>query len=522
VQDYDPEKVLAYLEGDMAEADREAFEAQLAENDQLQQLVDRLSADRAALRQLADQSPPRDLADEAVGRLEREALLGEPAGQTPPAKRPGPRRWAGPVMGGVAAAAVVTLASWVILRSLVGPSVVNGGGQLPMGPDAEGLASRSNDAAQTAAPPTQPANQPQLAARSSAEQSASPARQAGSDAAADTRTSDAEGQTTPGDDRTLASAKKGSADQPDSAGVGAEAGAKPAAGDQSTKADQGQTPQLALQELNFQSELTPEADQGQADDAAESSPQPMARANQGAALTPREPAATTRPTARMAKRRDFAADQPAAPRGGPASPAESTQPESGPIETPATPEQSFDVTATREAVEKALSEWAEAEAALWMDVPAEPTPAPAADDTEPADSLMAEVRQRLASVQDAADPERASTTTQPDMAEPSKEPGRWLITLPADLQPPLKQRLELLSHQPIQVQASAATGDVPAFQGAGPLPSPAAKALAQNWVLIAIKATPPESTPSPATQPSRPTPATAPASQPALPAEPGL
>lgn len=123
--DYDPDKLLGYVEGELDASTQAEVEAELEAQPELRRLVDQLAADRAALRGLGDEPAPAGLADEAVGRLERAALLDGPAGRIEPEPR-GRRVWRW--LGVAAAAAVVLLAAGVILQTLLGPAVI--------GPDA--------------------------------------------------------------------------------------------------------------------------------------------------------------------------------------------------------------------------------------------------------------------------------------------------------------------------------------------------------------------------------------------------
>ncbi|MFW6060316.1 MAG: hypothetical protein ACODAQ_09045 [Phycisphaeraceae bacterium] len=76
---YDQDMLLGYIEGELTDEQRAAFEQQLAGDDRLRRLVEKLRADREALRSLPAAEPPRDLLDDATFQLEREMLLGEPA-----------------------------------------------------------------------------------------------------------------------------------------------------------------------------------------------------------------------------------------------------------------------------------------------------------------------------------------------------------------------------------------------------------------------------------------------------------
>jgi hypothetical protein len=117
--DYDTDIILGYLEGELSEERRRRLEAQLQEDAHLAQLVSRLAADRRALRELEVEPAPRELAEEAIGRLERQALLGEPEELTVPTPRSRRRRaWVGRAAGLAAAATVVLAAGLVIVETL--------------------------------------------------------------------------------------------------------------------------------------------------------------------------------------------------------------------------------------------------------------------------------------------------------------------------------------------------------------------------------------------------------------------
>lgn len=131
---YDQDILLDYIEGELSPEQRAAFEQQLAGDEALRRLVERLQADRAALRSLPSEAPPRDLLDDATHQLEREMLLGptpeaasaqvggEGGGEAGVAGRLGrdPRRrtpWTKPATY-AALAAVVALCAGVLLISL--------------------------------------------------------------------------------------------------------------------------------------------------------------------------------------------------------------------------------------------------------------------------------------------------------------------------------------------------------------------------------------------------------------------
>ncbi|MEM1027506.1 MAG: hypothetical protein AAGJ38_05430 [Planctomycetota bacterium] len=75
----DPNLILAYVEGELPEADAQRFEARCRADASLAALVRDLQADRAALRGLPQEAPSADNspADVAVGQIERSLLLGD-------------------------------------------------------------------------------------------------------------------------------------------------------------------------------------------------------------------------------------------------------------------------------------------------------------------------------------------------------------------------------------------------------------------------------------------------------------
>lgn len=73
---YDEQKLLDYLEGDLPEAEAHALKLAMLKDAQLRDLVERLQADRAALRAMPMEDPPADLMDRVHEQLERKMLLG--------------------------------------------------------------------------------------------------------------------------------------------------------------------------------------------------------------------------------------------------------------------------------------------------------------------------------------------------------------------------------------------------------------------------------------------------------------
>ncbi len=78
---YDQDLLLGYLEGELTDAECAEFERRLAEDDQLRRLLDKLQADREAMRSLPLEQPPAELLDDVTHQLERQMLLEEPEGE---------------------------------------------------------------------------------------------------------------------------------------------------------------------------------------------------------------------------------------------------------------------------------------------------------------------------------------------------------------------------------------------------------------------------------------------------------
>lgn len=146
---YDLEKLQAYVEGEMPEAERSAYEREtLAADAGLRELAEDLKSDKALLRRLPDEPPGRELLPEATERAERALLLGEP--DTAPAGRIAPDRrrhaWTRRlVYTGVAAA--VLLAAGLTMYSVWWGLEVNELGDWSDGPVATRTNERESEAA---------------------------------------------------------------------------------------------------------------------------------------------------------------------------------------------------------------------------------------------------------------------------------------------------------------------------------------------------------------------------------------
>ncbi|MFA9477728.1 anti-sigma factor [Phycisphaerales bacterium AB-hyl4] len=124
---YDPETLLAYIEGDLSDDARARFEAKLADDAELRRLVAGLKRDRAAMRDLPSEPPPTGMVDDVMQQLERQMLLGSPSDEPIPiesAKRP-PRRhrvYKGLAYSGIAA--IMLLSGGLILYTLTGTDAI--------------------------------------------------------------------------------------------------------------------------------------------------------------------------------------------------------------------------------------------------------------------------------------------------------------------------------------------------------------------------------------------------------------
>lgn len=74
---YDDQLLLDYVEGDLSEEDRKAFEREVRADDSLRQLLDGIMDDRKQLRDMPVEQAPDDLMERVNLSLEREALLAE-------------------------------------------------------------------------------------------------------------------------------------------------------------------------------------------------------------------------------------------------------------------------------------------------------------------------------------------------------------------------------------------------------------------------------------------------------------
>jgi len=86
---YDQDMILGYVEGDLDDAQREAFEATLSQDHELRNLVSQMKLDRENLRSLGGTPAPVGLIDQVMQTQERAELLGDPEVPEPlPLKMP--------------------------------------------------------------------------------------------------------------------------------------------------------------------------------------------------------------------------------------------------------------------------------------------------------------------------------------------------------------------------------------------------------------------------------------------------
>ncbi len=128
---YDQDKILGYVEGELSDDQRAGFEAVLADDHELRQLVSQLKLDRQALRGLGTSRAPVGLIDQVIQTHERSALLGDPAAPEPlpltvPVNRWKFRRTA--AYGAIAA--VLILSFGLVFQTLIPPDLLNRGTQV--------------------------------------------------------------------------------------------------------------------------------------------------------------------------------------------------------------------------------------------------------------------------------------------------------------------------------------------------------------------------------------------------------
>lgn len=137
---YDAAVFLGYLEGDLSESDRRAFEETMARDPRLALLVRQMEADRQGLRQTPAVPAPAELMDAVNQQFERRMLLDErPSGETAPAPVYRLRR----IMVYGSLAALLGLSTFLVISTLSGLGwVVTPGGTAGPAP----MAARPEDA----------------------------------------------------------------------------------------------------------------------------------------------------------------------------------------------------------------------------------------------------------------------------------------------------------------------------------------------------------------------------------------
>ncbi len=123
-QRYDQDNILSYVEGELADDQRADFEAILADDHELRQLVSQMKLDRQALRSLGTAPAPVGLIDQVIQAHERSALLGDPAAPEPlpmSANRWKFRR----VLAYTSVAAVLLLSFGLVFQTLIPPGLLS-------------------------------------------------------------------------------------------------------------------------------------------------------------------------------------------------------------------------------------------------------------------------------------------------------------------------------------------------------------------------------------------------------------
>jgi len=119
---YDQDKILGYVEGELGDEQRDAFEAVLADDHELRQLVSQMKLDRQALRGLGSSRAPVGLIDQVIQSNERSELLGDPAAPEPLPMTVPVSRWTfrrAAAYGAIAA--VLILSFGLVFQTLIPP-----------------------------------------------------------------------------------------------------------------------------------------------------------------------------------------------------------------------------------------------------------------------------------------------------------------------------------------------------------------------------------------------------------------
>ncbi len=115
---YNQDLILGYIEGELDDAEREAFEVTLAEDHELRSLVTQMKLDRERLRSLGRSVAPIGLIDQVIQTQERAELLGDPEAPEPLTMPVNPHRFRRVLMySGIAA--VLLLSAAVVVPTLM-------------------------------------------------------------------------------------------------------------------------------------------------------------------------------------------------------------------------------------------------------------------------------------------------------------------------------------------------------------------------------------------------------------------
>jgi hypothetical protein len=118
VERYDENMLLGYVEGDLSAGDRAVVEQWVRQDPRLGRLLEQISHDRAAVRQLPDPPAPESIAQELDGQIERLMLMDDtrqPIAGEALRQRFALRKW----LVGASIAALFAVASAVVIWSLV-------------------------------------------------------------------------------------------------------------------------------------------------------------------------------------------------------------------------------------------------------------------------------------------------------------------------------------------------------------------------------------------------------------------
>lgn len=123
---YDQDMILGYVEGDLDDVQRVAFEATLAQDHELRNLVSQMKLDRESLRRLGGVPAPVGLIDQVMQVKERAELLGDPEAPEPlPLKMPVNRYNLRRVLAYSGIAAVLLLSAALVVPTLMPSGLLN-------------------------------------------------------------------------------------------------------------------------------------------------------------------------------------------------------------------------------------------------------------------------------------------------------------------------------------------------------------------------------------------------------------